>query len=116
MKIYYRAEISSAHQLDLPYQSKCVRMHGHNYLVEVELEGQINQEGMIIDFTKIKEIIYKYDHITLNDIITQPTAENIVLHLLNDFRLLPDTDNLQLITIRVWEDQDSYAEETINLQ
>ena len=111
MKIYYRAEISSAHRLQLPYESKCLRTHGHNYQVEVEIEGQLNKTGMVVDFTHLKKAIQKYDHILLNDVIDQPTVENLVLNLLSEILNLPENDNFQFVKIRIWEDKDSYAEE-----
>ncbi len=111
MKIYYRAEISSAHKLSLPYDSKCLRHHGHNYLIEAEIYGKVNNEGMVIDFTHLKEAIYKFDHINLNDYIKQPTAENIAIEIIKEIRQIPNIENINKIRIRVWEDKDSYAEE-----
>lgn len=111
MKIFYRAEISSAHKLSLPYESKCTRVHGHNYLIEVEIEGILNKAGMIVDFTHLKSAIYKFDHIFLNDIIEQPTVENLVKTLLSEILVLPEKENFRKVIIRIWEDKDSYAED-----
>ncbi len=111
MKIFYRAEISSAHRLYLPYESKCQRTHGHNYLIEVEIGGKVNNSGMIVDFTHLKQSINKFDHIFLNDVIEQPTVENLVLKLLEEILKLPEKDNFQWVKVRIWEDKDSYAEE-----
>jgi len=36
---------------------KCERLHGHNYQVKVELEGSLDEKGMIMDFRLIKDII-----------------------------------------------------------
>jgi 6-pyruvoyltetrahydropterin/6-carboxytetrahydropterin synthase len=57
-------------------------LHGHNYRVIFELFGKQDANGMIIDFTEIKNriqpIIDKLDHSYLNDIIIHPTtSENI---------------------------------------
>ncbi|MET1160098.1 MAG: 6-carboxytetrahydropterin synthase [Thermoprotei archaeon] len=46
---------------------KCESLHGHTYRLSVEVEGEINPDtGMVIDFTKLKEIVKKvieeYDH------------------------------------------------------
>jgi len=61
-RIYWRKEISCAHKLNLPYESKCTNLHGHNYLVEIWVEGKKNKQGMIIDFSLLKEIVMRYDH------------------------------------------------------
>jgi 6-pyruvoyltetrahydropterin/6-carboxytetrahydropterin synthase len=63
--------------------------HGHNYILEVTVAGNVNGEsGFAVDFKKLKhliqtEIIEKVDHKHLNydvDFLkgTIPTAENIV--------------------------------------
>lgn len=50
----------------LPGHYKCSRMHGHNYVMNIEIESDTLKNGMIIDFVKIKkkvrEFIEKYDH------------------------------------------------------
>ncbi len=55
---------SSAHIL--AHHDKCSRLHGHNYIVEVEAEGKLNFEYMVVDFSKFKAIvaqtIKKLDH------------------------------------------------------
>ncbi len=111
MKIYYTKEISSAHRLSLPYESKCQRLHGHNYKVELFIEGEKNNQGMVVDFTHLKEVVMGYDHIFLNDLIEQPTVENIVSHMMDKLKQLPNSKNLISVVVRIWEDSESYAED-----
>ena len=75
-------EISAAHKLDLPYESKCANLHGHNWLVTVYLRAEeLNENGMIMDFTEIKQKI-QLDHKVLNDILPfNPTAENLAKYI-----------------------------------
>lgn len=81
--MYYvkkRLEISAAHRLELPYESKCTNLHGHNWIITVECRSrELNEAGMVVDFTKIKEVVSdKLDHAILNDVVPfNPTAENI---------------------------------------
>jgi len=81
--VYYikkRIEISAAHSLQLPYESKCNRLHGHNWIINVECKArELNADGMVTDFTHVKEMIMRHlDHTVLNDVIEgNPTAENI---------------------------------------
>ena len=79
-KIRKKMEIAGAHSLSLPYESKCNNLHGHNWIIEVEIVGtELNKENMLIDFTQISTIINKLDHQNLNEILPllNPTAENI---------------------------------------
>ena len=79
-------EISSAHKLNLPYESRCTNVHGHNWIVTVFCKSkELNNEGMIIDFTEIKKIVDNLDHKNLNDILPfSPTAENIAKFLVSN--------------------------------
>jgi len=75
-----RMEIAGSHCLKLPYESKCKNMHGHNWIIEVEISGpRLNSEGMLIDFTHIKEVVNQLDHTDINQVVKplNPTAENI---------------------------------------
>jgi len=104
--IYWKGEISAAHHLDLDYESKCKNVHGHNYIVEVWMYGELNENGMVMDFSKIKEAVMKYDHRDLNDFFAQPTAEILSIAIMEDLV----AGNVSKARVRVWEDKDSYAE------
>jgi len=77
--IIKRIEIAGSHCLELDYNSKCRNNHGHNWIVTVCCQAEkLNKNGMVIDFTHIKEFVNKLDHKNLNDILDfNPTAENI---------------------------------------
>ena len=73
-------EISACHKLNLSYESKCRNMHGHNWVITVYCRSrQLDANGMVCDFTHIKEKIHGYlDHGNLNELLPfNPTAENI---------------------------------------
>jgi 6-pyruvoyltetrahydropterin/6-carboxytetrahydropterin synthase len=73
-----RLEISAAHRLNLPYPSRCTEVHGHNFIIEVTCESDtLNEQGMVVDFSHIREAVMVYDHKYLNDFFEQPTAENL---------------------------------------
>jgi len=73
---------AAAHRLPR-YDGPCSRMHGHNYRMVVRVEGEVDpKSGMVADFGRIKEIVQEHvlsraDHRTLNDVLENPTAENI---------------------------------------
>lgn len=81
--MYYitkRIEIAGSHFLELPYESKCSRIHGHNWIITIHCRArELNPQGMVADFSHIKaEITEQLDHRCLNDVVPfNPTAENI---------------------------------------
>ena len=83
-------EIAGAHSLNLPYESKCKNLHGHNWIITVHCkchDDELDNQGMIVDFSSIKRIVNELDHTNLNDLfvaeLKNPTAENIAEYLCN---------------------------------
>ncbi len=73
----------SAHQLT-DYYGKCESMHGHTYKLQVTLEGEVQKNGLMIDFVVLKRIVKKHvldilDHKLLNDVVKNPSAENLAV-------------------------------------
>ena len=82
--MYYvskRMEIAGAHQLKLPYDSRCENLHGHNWIITVHCKSvDLTPYGMIVDFAQVKKAIHGVlDHGYINDIVAplNPTAENM---------------------------------------
>lgn len=49
------------HKLHKSYTQKCMNLHGHSYKARVGLEAKrLNDEAVVIDFTKIKEVLDPY--------------------------------------------------------
>ena len=99
----YRFE--AAHFLPkVPAGHKCARMHGHSYLIQLVLEGEIDPElGWVLDFGKIDEhaapLIQSLDHQVLNEIegLANPTSELLAVWLWR--RLAPALPQLCEISI-----------------
>jgi 6-pyruvoyltetrahydropterin/6-carboxytetrahydropterin synthase len=53
-KEYFK--FSCAHFLIFP-DGKKERLHGHNYHVEVEIQGDLGERGLVIDFLAVKPVI-----------------------------------------------------------
>ncbi len=82
--MYYvskRMEIAGAHHLDLPYESKCSNLHGHNWVITVHCKSpKLTEYGMVVDFALVKKEVHGFlDHGYLNELLPEmnPTAENM---------------------------------------
>lgn len=103
------------------YEGKCKNLHGHTWLLEVEVSLMLPfdlisegpKQGMVIDFGDLKEVVQrevidKLDHTLLNDVIENPTAENILLwieRVLGSFG-----EELCVTRLRLYETPGSFAE------
>lgn len=73
----------AAHSLPhLPKGHKCANVHGHSYRFRVEILGDVDTRGFVIDYADIsfaiRPIVDFLDHKNLNDIFPfYTTAENI---------------------------------------
>jgi len=97
--------------------------HGHNYMVEVTLQGEIDPvTGMIMNLYDLKqflwEVLEKFDHKNLNldtpyftDLI--PTTENLALTLWKVIEQHPQMPVLD--RIRLYEDHTLFADVTAEL-
>jgi len=96
---------SSSHQLEgLPSNHPCSRLHGHNYVVVIELsDSRLNEVGFVKDYRELdpikKFIDDALDHKHLNDFLPfNPSAENIAKHLYDLFK--PDFPQLLAVTVK----------------
>jgi 6-pyruvoyltetrahydropterin/6-carboxytetrahydropterin synthase len=128
LRISRREGFNAAHQLRDPARSdeenrrlygKCVNVHGHNYVVEVVVSGEIDPAtGYVMDLKQLSDlmasqIINQVDHRNLNTDIEWlrdriPTAENLALAFWD--RLRPHLAAGSLRTVRVYETEKSSAE------
>jgi 6-pyruvoyltetrahydropterin/6-carboxytetrahydropterin synthase len=104
---------SAAHHLPkVPQGHPCHNVHGHNYIVVVEIRGEISpKDGFCsnIDFLEVdrlmKPIIEKLDHKYLNTIVglDNPTAENIAAWILEQYPVK------YVFSVTVWETPKCWA-------
>lgn len=82
--IVRRYDFEAAHFLPLvPDGHKCKTMHGHSYVVEVHVTGDVQETGpeagMVVDFGPLDDVaralFATWDHRPLNDIFPNPTVE-----------------------------------------
>jgi len=97
----------AAHSIPtLPEGHKCRRLHGHNYRVDVHVEGEVNGiTGVLIDFGELRDIVMpvidSMDHENLDNIdgMDIPTSETISRYIWDHLR-----DKLPILSaVSVWE-------------
>lgn len=131
-EITRREEFSAAHRLHDPRLSDeenrrlygpCnnPRGHGHNYVVEVTVRGEIPENGMVMDLNRLmmllrEEIIAAVDHKHLNHDVPFlegiiPTAENLAVAFWR--RLAPhfeEYSGCRLQRIRLYESPSNFVD------
>jgi 6-pyruvoyltetrahydropterin/6-carboxytetrahydropterin synthase len=82
MRLDVEFHFAASHRLPR-YEGPCFRLHGHNYRGVVALDGEVDpRTGMVADFGEVKrvlqeEVLSRADHHDLNEVLENPTAENI---------------------------------------
>jgi len=137
MKIAKEFRWEMGHRLPEHF-GKCKNIHGHSYRMIVEIEGDVDSDGMVMDYYDLKivvdPIVEKLDHAFLvykedKEIIEflqrmnskkvtvgfQSTVENICKYFLKEINETEFPSNVKKITIRIYETEDDYAEDSINL-
>ena len=130
MRVCRRATFNAAHRLFRKDWSdeknnavfgKCnnPNFHGHNYVLEVWIEGAIDTEtGYVIDLKIVKDLIKneitdRFDHKNLNldckeFLNLNPTAENIAVVCWNLLRT--ELDTKYELSIKLWETENNLVE------
>lgn len=110
-------DFAAAHQLR-HYQGKCERLHGHNFGVEVVVEGSelLPDVEFLMDFGELKrltkDILDDLDHRVLGELPAfaerNPSSENIARHIYTELKpRLPG--NVRLAEVSVSEKSSSRA-------
>jgi 6-pyruvoyltetrahydropterin/6-carboxytetrahydropterin synthase len=131
-----RIEFDAGHRV-IGHQHKCKYLHGHRYVLEITaMSSKLNKLGMVVDFGELKNIIKdwiddNFDHNVilhqddkiLGDFIAKetgqniyylksnPTAENIALHLKSD--IIPklfSKNSFDIVKLKLFETPNSFVE------
>jgi 6-pyruvoyltetrahydropterin/6-carboxytetrahydropterin synthase len=125
----------------LPFhKGGCYNIHGHSYKMMLELCGNPDENGMVLDYYEIDKIVIpileEYDHALILDfqdekaiklikelefkykiINTTSTSENLASHFLARFQeKFINFANIYSMTVRVYETSDAYAEVTSGIR
>ncbi len=129
-KIYLtrRETFSAAHKLyegtcsaaqNEEMYGKCTNIHGHNYVLEVTIVGDVHPiTGCVVDLKKLKEIIlkeiiHKVDHTYLNEDVDflrglNPTSENLVQAFWH--RIVDKIPSGKLYSLKLFETEKNIVE------
>ena len=130
MRVCRRATFNAAHRLfrkdwsdeknnDVFGKCNNPNFHGHNYVLEVWIEGAIDTAtGYVIDLKIVKDLIKnkitdRFDHKNLNldckeFLNLNPTAENIAVVCWNLLRT--ELDTKYELSIKLWETENNLVE------
>ena len=129
----------AAHRLP-NHQGKCRNIHGHNYKIVISIQGDLNDNDMVIDFgdlSPLKDIVDRdFDHaiilsnsdplvkheafskvlseFNLKHIVIsgEPTAENLAKYFFRQFYSFIAGKNLNLSKVVIYENLTSKASYT----
>lgn len=132
MKIAKEFTWEMGHRLPF-HEGKCRNLHGHSYKCMIELGGEPDMNGMVLDYYDMKkviepildeldhsfmvfngdkELIEVLDKLNSKKVVVnfQTTAENICIYLLEKIKSSDMPTNIRSLKVRVLETENTYAE------
>jgi 6-pyruvoyl-tetrahydropterin synthase len=107
---------SASHQLiGLHPEHRCARVHGHNYVVRVELTGVPDAVGFVMDYGDLdpfrKWLDAMVDHRHLNEVVQfNPTAELLARWMIDSLiEVVPLMDRISVIRLGISETSKTWA-------
>ena len=137
MKIAKEFRWEMGHRLQC-HKGKCFNLHGHSYKLLVEFIGNVEDNGMVMDYFDVKEVVApivdKLDHsvvISKDDVELleaiqklnsdhviidyESTAENLCGYFLDKISKSDLPKNINSIMVRVFETENTYAEDSLTI-
>ncbi|MCQ2410461.1 MAG: 6-carboxytetrahydropterin synthase [Elusimicrobiaceae bacterium] len=110
MRIKLIRSFSAAHRLP-QYNGPCQDLHGHTWKAVFVLEGPLKKDGMVCDFKVVKKLLDSQlpDHQFLNDLLPNPTAENLAQFIFDKTCAALAPQGLTLKTLEIWESDNAAA-------
>lgn len=114
MLITRRLEFDAGHRIST-HNSQCRHLHGHRYVIEITLSGDIiadegvAEQGMVMDFSEVKriaktELVDQWDHAFLvysGDTQVLSFLQTIQDHKTVVFKSQPTAENLAITAFRI---------------
>ena len=124
MQITTRLEFDAGHRIP-NHKSQCRNLHGHRYVLEITLSGDIinqkeaSEDGMVMDFSDVKKIarasvvdvwdhaflVFKGDQVILDFLNSLPSHKTVI------FPSVPTAENMAAEAFKILKSQykDSYG-------
>lgn len=108
---------AAAHRLTM-VGAQCENLHGHNWHVEVYVQGEkLDRGGVLVDFgiikKELKEVIGTLDHTYLNEspifADVPPSSEHIAMYIAKELEARIDVDGIRVSRVSAWESDNSCA-------
>ncbi len=100
----------AAHNLE-GYDGECERLHGHTYRLRVFVKGRVGENGIVVDFNHIREVVERevisvLDHSYLNDILRgNSSLERLACWIWDRLK-----SHLNVCKIELWETDNNFLE------
>ncbi len=118
---FYLPELTEAQNFEKFWKTSNRHGHGHNYQVEITVEGDVDPTtGMVINLTDLRrildeDVVEHFDFKHLNVEIPffgshLPTLENLAVYIWRRIRPRLEGLSLKLACVKVWEADDLYVE------
>ncbi len=124
MQITTRLEFDAGHRIP-DHKSQCRNLHGHRYVIEITLSGDIintsntSENGMVMDFSDVKQIarnsvvdvwdhaflVFKEDKVVLDFLKSLPNHKTVI------FPTVPTAENMAAEAFNILKSQykDTYG-------
>jgi 6-pyruvoyltetrahydropterin/6-carboxytetrahydropterin synthase len=109
---------AAAHRLTMVGE-KCENLHGHNWKIEVYVQGRdLDQGGVLVDFGIVKRhvrsLMETLDHKFLNELDyfqngTPPSSENIARYVADSLADRLEIPGIRVSRVTAWESEDASA-------
>lgn len=109
---------AAAHRLAMVGE-KCENLHGHNWKIEVYVQGAaLDEGGVLVDFGVIKhhvrDLMQTLDHTFLNELDyfrngTPPSSENIARYVADQLTERITLPDIRISRVTAWESEDASA-------
>ena len=114
LKITRKLEFDAGHRIP-DHRSQCRNLHGHRYVIEITLEGELvdvegaPDRGMVMDFADVKalameHLIGKWDHAFIvyqGDTVVREFLETLPDHKTVVLDCIPTVENLAATAFRI---------------
>lgn len=121
-QLMVQRDFVAQHFLTVPNCGPENERHSHHFELEVLLEGQeLTENGYLVDIVQVECILDvltdRYRDTTLNDLSEfdglNPSIEHFSRIICTSIENQIETERIDAITVKIWEDEDAWASYTL---